>query len=386
MIAAVTVSARGAARWRAGHPWIYRSDVDDTHAAPGVVVVRDRRGRTVGRALWSPVSEIRLRMLTHDDAPIDRAWWRGALERAARRRAALGIDATAFRLVHAEGDGLPSLVVDRYGDYLVAQFLSSGLEALRDDVVAALQETFQPAGILLRHDASVRRHERLTVAVEDAAGAVPDEVEVREGGLRYVARLRTGQKTGAFLDQRENRMLMGAAARGNALDVFAYHGLFALHLAARSDAVTAVESSGPALEAARANAALNGVTRVEWVEANAFDALRGFEREGRLFDAIVLDPPAFAKRKESVTRATAAYKEVNLRAARLLAPGGVLLTCSCSFHLPRGRFLDMLAAAAADSGRRLVLERLVGQAADHPEVITVPETGYLKGALLRADD
>lgn len=384
MTATVTVSARGAARWRAGHPWIYRSDVDDARAAPGVVTVRDRRRRVVGRALWSPASEIRLRMLSHDDAPIDRDWWRRAFDRAARRRADIAIDATAFRLVHAEGDGLPALVVDRYGDYLVAQLLSAGLEAVRDDVLGALHDAFRPAGILLRHDVSVRRHERLGMEVEDATGAVPDEVEVREGAVRYVARLRTGQKTGAFLDQRENRLLVGAGSRGAALDVFAYHGLFALHMAAGAASVIAVESSGPALEAARGNASLNGIGNIEWLEANAFDTLRGFEREGRRFDVVVLDPPAFAKQKDSLQRATAAYKEINLRAARLLAPGGVMLTCSCSFHLTRSRFLDMLAAAAADSGRRLVLERLVGQAGDHPEVITIPETGYMKGALLRA--
>ncbi|OGU19416.1 MAG: hypothetical protein A3K13_09690 [Gemmatimonadetes bacterium RIFCSPLOWO2_12_FULL_68_9] len=217
----------------------------------------------------------------------------------------------------------------------------------------------------------------------EAAGSVPPTIEVREGGIRYLVSPREGQKTGAFLDQRDNRLLVGRLAQGDALDVFTYQGLFALHLAGPCPRVLAVDSSPAALAVARRNAELNGRGNVEWREANGFDLLRALEREGRTFGTIVLDPPAFAKQKSAVHRALSGYKEINLRALRLLAPGGVLFTASCSFHVNRAAFLDMLAAAAADSGRRVALERVTGQSSDHPELLTVPETGYLKGAVLR---
>ena len=381
----VVVSRRGAQRLAQGHPWVYRSDVRDADAPAGIVRIADERGRGLGRGLWSPASEIRLRRLTAADETIDRAWWAGRLRECAARRARFAIDATAWRVAHAEGDGLPSLVVDRYGDVVVAQLLSAGLEAVRDDVIAALLEVLEPAGLLLRNDASVRRHEGLPLRVEVLHGAVPEAVEVREGAVRHTVPLRDSQKTGAFLDQRENHLLMGRLARGRALDVFTYHGLFALQMAGRADGVQAVDASAAALTAARENASLNPGRDVEWVEANAFDHLRALDGADERFDTIVLDPPAFAKTRGAVARALAGYKEINLRAMRLLAPGGLLLTCSCSYHVGRERFAAMLAAAATDSGRRMTLVTLVGQGPDHPEVLTVPETGYLKGALLRAD-
>ncbi len=378
------VSDRGAARWTRGHPWIFRSDVLGGPAGPGLVVVRDSRGRYLGRALWSPASEIRLRLLEPRDRPVDRGWWTARLRECAARRE--GIDATAWRLVHAEGDGLPALVVDRYDRWLVAQFLSAGLEEVREVVLDALEEVAGPAGILLRNDVPVRRREGLPEEVVLARGSVPHRVEVREGGVRFLAAPWDGQKTGAFLDQRENRLLAGALvpSGGTALDCFAYHGSFALHLAGRAAAVTALDVSAAALERGREHAALNGLGNIEWVEADAFEQLRAWERAGRRFDVVVVDPPAFAKGKAAVAAATRGYHEVNLRAMRLLAPGGALVTASCSFHLGRDRFLGMLASAAADSGRRLRLDRILGQAADHPELLTVPETGYLKGAVLRA--
>ncbi len=383
----VAVSAKGAARWRQSHPWIYRSDVLATgRITAGLVRVTDRAGAFLGQALFSPASEIRLRFLTRDERPIDAIWWRVALERAAARRSGLAQATTAYRVAHAEGDGLPSLVVDRYGEVVVAQLLSAGLEALRPDALAAIHDVLRPRGILLRNDASVRRHERLPLEVVEADGSVPDVLEMQEAGVRYLVWPRTGQKTGAFLDQRENRLLMASLARGDALDAFTYHGLFALHMARRATQVLAVDSSAAALDAARQNARLNERPNVEWREANAFDLLRRLEREGRRFDTIVLDPPAFAKQKSAVPRALAGYKEINLRAMRLLAPGGVLFTASCSFHVGRGAFLTMLADAAKDSGRGVALERVTGQSADHPELLTVPETGYLKGAILRALD
>ena len=388
--ATATVSARGAARWAAGHPWIYRSDILSAPRGaahrPGIVAVHDRRGAPLGQALYSPRSEIRLRLLTTGDEAIDAAWWRFRIAACAARRE--GIPATAYRVVHAEADGLPSLVVDRYGPFVVAQLLSAGLEAVRADVLAGLRQALEPRGILLRHDSAVRRHEGLPLEVELAHGEVPDAVEVREGDVRYLAAPRHGQKTGAFLDQRENRLLVAGHARpgGRALDVFTYHGSFALHLARKAASVLAVDQSPEALARGAQNASLNGLGNVSWREANAFDLLRALERAGERFDTIVLDPPAFAKTRATLLRALAGYKEINLRAMRLLAPAGVLFTCSCSYHVHRADFLAMLGAAAGDSGRRLELVRLTGAAGDHPEILNIPETGYLKAALLRATD
>lgn len=380
----VAVSAKGAARWRGGHPWIYRSDVATTARVPaGVVRVVDRAGRFLGAALYSPASEIRLRRLSAADEPIDAAWWRARITAALERRADLARHTTAYRVVHAEGDGLPSLIVDKYADVAVVQLLSAGLEALRASVLEAIAAALRPRGILLRNDASVRRHERLPLEIVAAAGTVPEVIEVEEAGIRYAVAPRTGQKTGAFLDQRENRVLLGQLARGRALDAFTYQGLFALHMARAAGTVLAADSSAVALEVARDNAARNGCDNITWRQANAFDLLRELEREGQRFETIVLDPPAFAKQKSARARALAGYKEINLRALRLLAPGGVLFTASCSFHVGRSAFLEMLADAAADSGRRVALERVTGQSADHPELLAVPETGYLKGAVLR---
>lgn len=383
----VQVTARGAARWRAGHPWIYRSDVaDEPGTQPGVVRVTDRKGKYQGRALYSPRSEIRLRLLTTDDVEIDRAWWQARIAAAALRRT--GVDASAWRVVHGEGDGLPSLVLDRYGPYAVAQLLSAGLEAVRTDVGEAIREALHPEGILLRNDAAVRRHEDLPLEVTLFSGTVPETVEVTELGIRYLAAPWHGQKTGGFLDQRENRLLVAAHARpgGRAADFFAYHGSFALHLARRSASVLAVDASAEALERGARNAALNELANVTWKEANVFDLLRELEARGETFDTIALDPPAFAKTKASVARALAGYKEINLRAMRCLAEGGVLFTCSCSYHVHRSDFEAMLVEAAADSGRRMEVLRFTGQASDHPEILSIPETGYLKGALLRAVD
>jgi 23S rRNA (cytosine1962-C5)-methyltransferase len=382
----VIVSARGAARWQAGHPWIYRTDVhDEPRDTPGIVATTDRRGRHLGQALYSPKSEIRLRLLTRGREPIDTTWWAGRIAASAARRQ--GIAATAYRAVHAEADGLPSLVVDRYGPYVVAQLLSAGLEAVSPDVVAGIGVALEPEAILLRNDSGVRRHEGLPLEVVAARGTVPDTVLVEEDGVRYLAAPQTGQKTGAFLDQRENRVLVAAhTGRGRALDLFTYHGSFALHLARRAGEVVAVDSSSDALARGRENAALNDRANITWREANAFDLVRELERRGESFETVVLDPPAFAKTKQTVTRALAGYKEINLRAMRILAPGGVLFTCSCSYHVSRTIFLDMLADAARDAGRRLQLLAVTGASRDHPEIVTVPETGYLKGALLRAVD
>jgi 23S rRNA (cytosine1962-C5)-methyltransferase len=378
------VTPRGAERWIRGHPWIYRSEVLDGPDAPGLVEVKDQRGRFIGQALYSPRSEIRLRLLERSDRPVDASWWREHLAASAAQRSR--IDATAYRLVYGEGDAIPSLVVDRYDRWLVIQILSAGLETMRDTIVTALVESLKPEGILLRNDAPVRTREGLALESALGYGSVPREIEVREGPVRYLAAPWEGQKTGAFLDQRPNRLLAGALVPpgGRALDCFAYHGSFATHLARRAASVLALDASAEALERGAANASLNGLGNIEWRVADVFESLREFERSRERFNAIVLDPPAFAKSKASVPAALRGYREINLRAMRILAPGGVLLTASCSFHVRLPQFLGMLAEAAGDSGRRIVLDRTLGQGEDHPEVLTIPETGYLKGAVVKA--
>ena len=382
------VSSKGARRWTSGHPWIYRSDVPTCPDAPaGAVVVADQRGRELGCALWSPASEIALRLLDRNPrASLDENWWRDRIGAAAARRLPLASSTNAYRVVHGEADACPSLICDRYDRWLVVQLTSAGIERFRAQIVAALTSLTEPLGILGRHDVALRSKEQLTSAVELLAGDVPREIEVVEHGVRYLAAPWDGQKTGAFLDQRENRVAIGARSRGRALDCFSYHGSFALHLAARAERVTALDVSAEALRRGATNAALNGFSNVDFVEANAFEFLKAQQRARERYDTIVLDPPAFAKNRASLPAAVRGYKEINLRAMQILRPGGLLLTASCSFHLTIPLFLDMLRAAAADSGRRLGLRELRGQPLDHPEILGIPETGYLKSALIEALD
>lgn len=379
------VSRRGAHRWLGGHPWIYRSDVLQAPSSPaGAVHVMDERGDFLGTALWSPTSQISLRMLTDDDQPIDDVFWRERIAAALGYRASLNIDGNAYRLLHGEADGTPSLVVDKYDNFLVAQFLSAGLERYRQEIVAALVDLLQPAGMLARNDPAVRVHEKLPQTTELLYGEVPEEVEVREGKVRYLAAPWHGQKTGAFLDQRENRARAGALAGGRTIDCFSFHGSFALHLAQHAGEVTAIDSSADALARARVNARLNGFSNIDFVEANAFDYLREQEEAGEEYDVVVVDPPAFAKRRDAVAKALRGYKEINLRAMRLLKPGGYLCSFSCSFHISTALFREMLQDAAADCGRPMRWIEARGQARDHPEIVQIPETIYLKGAILQA--
>ncbi len=381
----ITVTPKGVGRLRQGHPWVYRSDLRPADGVDaGLVRLADQRGRGLGTALFSPHSEIRVRWLAAEGVTVDAGWWRAMVAASVARRE--GIADTGWRAVHAEADGLPSLIVDRYGEVAVAQLLSAGLEAVRDDVIAAIREVLRPAGLLLRNDPTVRQLEHLPRETTLAFGEVPDRAPYTEGRLALAAAPRTGQKTGAFLDQRTNRQLVGRLARGRCLDVFCYHGGFALQLAAGGAAeVTALDSSAEALAVLRETAAANGLGGIRTEEANAFDWLHAAAAGGdRTYDVIVLDPPAFAREKRTLAKALAGYKELNLRAMRLLAPGGHLFTASCSHHVHRGDFFGMLTEAAADSGRRIQLVEILGASADHPELLTVPETGYLKGALLRA--
>ena len=378
------VTPRGAERWVRGNPWIFRSEVVAAPDEPGLVAVRDAQGRFLGQALHSPKSEIRLRLLERSDRPVNSEWWAGQLRACAARRS--GIDATGLRLVHGEGDGIPSLIVDRYDRWLVVQILSAGLDTMRHFILQALVEVLRPEGILLRNDAPARRREGLASEVVEAHGTVPRQIAVREEASQYFAAPWEGQKTGAFLDQRPNRVLAGhlMPEGGRALDCFAYHGSFSMHLARRAASVTALDVSREALDRGAANAALNELRNIEWNQADVFERLRELERSRERFDFIVLDPPAFAKSRASVAAALRGYREINLRAMRILSPGGTLLTASCSFHVQLPQFLGMLAEAAGDSGRRLTLSRVLGQGDDHPVVLTIPETGYLKGAVLRA--
>ncbi len=378
------VSNRGAARARAGHPWIYSSDIVDSKGEPGDIVrVLDPRGKFLGRAFFNPGSKISLRIATRGDEPMDEAWFRARIENAVAYRDSLKIDADSYRLLHSEADGLPGLVVDRYGDHLVLQVGSAGVERRLEWVVAALEGLLAPKGILLRGDSPARKREGLDTGVRVLSGDVPETVVVREGPVRYRAQLWRGQKTGGFLDQRENHLAAGRYAHGRTLDVFSYSGGFALHAARRAASVEVVDASEPALQAARENTELNNLTNVTFTRANAFDLLRERSDAGERYDMVILDPPAFAKTKRDLSGARRAYKEINLRAMKLLTPGGVLVTCSCSYHFSRELMEETLRSAAADAGAAMRVLEWRGQAPDHPEVLTIPETRYLKCAILR---
>jgi len=380
------VTKRGAARARSRQPWIYRSDIAEAGGEPGDIVrVWDNRGAFLGRAFLNPNSEITLRIAEHQDIPLNATWFRDRIEKALAYRDTLEIDANAYRLLHAEADGVPGLIVDRYGDYLVLQIGSAAVERRLDWVLAALQDSLSPIGILLRGDSPARKREGLETGVRVLRGEVPESVVVREGPVRYRAYLHSGQKTGGFLDQRENHLAAGRYARGRVLDVFSYVGGFGLHAARDAASVECVDASGPALELARGNAELNGLANVTFTRSDAFDLLRKRSDAGERYDTIVLDPPAFAKAKRDLPKARRAYKEINLRAMKLLAPGGVLVTCSCSFHLSRELMQETLRHAASDAARTMRVLDWRGGAADHPELLNVPETAYLKCVVLQAE-
>ncbi|HEY3382249.1 MAG TPA: class I SAM-dependent rRNA methyltransferase [Vicinamibacterales bacterium] len=384
MPASVAINGRAEQRLLAGHLWIYRSDVLDAEAEPGdTVALLGPRGRVLGHALYSDRSQIALRLLTHGDELADEGLWRRRLERAIAFRASLGIDATAYRLVHGEGDLLPSLIVDRYGDYLVLQSLSQGTERNLPMITRLLVELTAPAGILARNDAKVRALEGLESSVACLHGEVPTLIAVREGPIEYEVDPFKGQKTGLFLDQRENRVAAAQYARGRLLDCFSYNGGFALRLAASCDEVIAVDISADAVSRIAANASRNHLPQVEAREANVFDELRRLEREGERFDSVVLDPPAFAKNKASVPKAIAGYREINLRALRLLKPGGVLTTCSCSYNVDEATFGQIVHEAATDARVHVDVVEKRMQGRDHPVLLGVPETYYLKCFILR---
>jgi 23S rRNA (cytosine1962-C5)-methyltransferase len=383
MTPTVVISARGEQRLRSGHPWIYRGDVADVRAAAGdIVTVRGPRDRVLGRALFSDRSQIAVRMLAYGDVPADERLVRRRIEAAIRFRDELNIDATAYRVVHGEADLLPSLIVDRYGGVLVIQALSQGMDRLLPTVLGTLTELLRPSGILARHDQRSRMIEGLDQDVRVLSGEVPERIRVAEVGVEYDVDVRRGQKTGLFLDQRENRSAAAAYARGRLLDCFTYHGGFALVLGRRCQEAIAVDASEEAIGHVRENAARNGVA-IDARVGNVFDELRAFDRVGERFDTIVLDPPAFAKTKAAVQKATAGYKEINLRALKLLNPGGTLVTCSCSYHVGEAQFAEIVYDAAVDAQAQVTVVEKRMQGRDHPVLLGVPETYYLKCFILR---
>jgi 23S rRNA (cytosine1962-C5)-methyltransferase len=383
---AVTISQRGVERVLSGHVWIYRADVLDAGEADAGAIVRvqDRRRHFWGQALYSSKSQISLRLLTRDERPFDRAFLAERIATAASLRQRVAGGAQAYRLVSAEGDLLPSLIIDRYGPCFVIQTLTQGMDRLKPQIVEILQQTFSPRSILERNDVAVRELEGLPEQKETLAGESISEVEVEENGLRFIFDLMGGQKTGGYLDQRENRLAAAQYAQGRALDCFSYAGGFALHLARHCDSVLGIDSSPEALQLARRNQQLNGIANVEWKEANCFDFLKAADLEKQRYDTIVLDPPAFARQKSKLEAARRGYKELNLRALKMLNPGGFLLTCSCSHHVSEADLLEIVAEAALDAHRTVTVVERRTQARDHPILLTVPETHYLKCLILRA--
>jgi len=419
---AVTISPRGVARVKSGHPWVYRSDITVADAVPAGALVRvaDARGKFLGTALYSSSSQIAIRMIAREEVSDLPALVAERIRAAIAYRKQVVSDTDAYRLVFSEADFLPGLIIDRYNDVISLQILTQAMDAepVRGAVIATLVEELEPAGIVERVDPRIRELEQLpardsallwgkkssTIISMNAAAVVPQvrarSVRANLGGkaleetpnglppssVRFYYDALEGQKTGAFLDQRENYATAARYARGQALDVFCYQGGFALHLAPHCASVTGVDSSRPALEMADKNAALNGQLssgkEIEWIEANAFDLLRDYAAAARRYDMVVLDPPAFAKTKRDLDKALSGYKELNLRALKMLAPGGILVTCSCSFHVSAADFVEVVASAARDAHKSLRLLESRAQAKDHPILLNVPETGYLKCIIL----
>ncbi|MEX2263930.1 MAG: class I SAM-dependent rRNA methyltransferase [Bryobacteraceae bacterium] len=383
--AEVRVNRKGADRVASGHPWIFSSDVVERGgASPGAVVkVIPPRGRPLGLAHYSSSSQICLRLLSRELHPIDEGFFHSRIAAAEQYRRLVASGGDAYRVVHAEGDLLPGLIVDRYADYLVVQTLDQGMDRAQPSIVSALKTVFAPAGIVARNDAPVRAREELPLEAGVIFGDVPGSVSVHINGLRFYADLLHGQKTGIFLDQRENYLAAASYAGGAALDCFCSTGGFAMHLSRHCESVEAVDSSADALAAARLNAQANEAVNVQFKEANVFDLLAGYDAARRRFRTVVLDPPAFAKSRSAAAGAARGYKEINLRALRLLERGGTLVTCSCSHHVSEAAFLEIVAGAALDAGRTLrVIERRT-QSRDHPILLTVPETHYLKCLILQ---
>jgi 23S rRNA (cytosine1962-C5)-methyltransferase len=377
----VTVSPRGASRLKDGHVWVYRSDIVSAEGVPpgALVAVADHRGQSLGTALYSSSSQIAIRLLSHgsvDDFP---ALLRQRISEAIVYREPIVQNTNAYRVIFSEADFVPGLIVDRYDDILSIQILTQAMDAdaVRAAITSELTERLHPASIIERVDPRVRQLEDLPPRSSGLIQGEKASTVFSMDNVQFHFDALEGQKTGAFLDQRENYAASAQYAHGEALDVFCYQGGFALHLAQRCAHVTGVDSSRPALEVADRNAVLNS-HNIEWIEANAFDLLKDYASSGQRYDSIVLDPPAFAKTKHDLDAALRGYKELNLRALKMLRPGGILVTCSCSYHVSQTDFVQMLADAARDAHRTLRLAEVRGQSRDHPILLNIPETAYLK--------
>jgi 23S rRNA (cytosine1962-C5)-methyltransferase len=380
----VVIGQRGVERIGLGHLWVYRSDVRSAQAEPGAVVrLTDERGRYHGRAFYSDKSQIAVRLLTREDRPANRSFFVERLQQAIAYRQRIVRNTEAYRLVYSEGDLLPSLIVDRYGDYLVLQTLSQGSERHKQMLVSILVELLSPKGMVERNDPKVRLLEGLEQRVSVLHGEVPSEIRVKENGVAFSYDLAKGQKTGSFLDQRENHCAARRYASGDVLDCFSYQGGFALTIADHCEHVEGIEMAPAAIEIARRNQERNGISNVNFREGNTFDLLKEYDEVGRRFQTIILDPPAFAKNRDSVPAARRGYKEINLRALKLLEPGGYLITCSCSYHITEPLFLQILAEAATDAKRNIVVCERRTQAQDHPILLTMAETHYLKCLIVK---
>jgi 23S rRNA (cytosine1962-C5)-methyltransferase len=392
----IVTNARGAKRIRQGHLWIYRSDIVSANELQGGAIGRvvDPANNFVGQAFYSDTSEIALRFLTTRDEAIDRTWWDDELRACAQRRGPIARETNAYRLVYAEGDLLPSLIVDKYDDVLVMQTLSQGADRIKSEIAEILVEQLRPRVIIERNDQRVRQFEGLesrtgviwsAPAERSGDGAFDPSatIEINQHGVRFVVSPLGGQKTGAFLDQRENYLAAARIAHGRALDCFTFNGGFALHLARPCEHVTGIDISEEAIAGAERNAKLNATTNIDFRALNVFDALRDFEAAGDRFDTVVLDPPAFAKNRAAVRSAARGYKEINLRALKLLNVNGVLISCSCSYHMPQEMFLEIIREAARDAHRRVQIVEVRGQSSDHPVLMGVPETHYLKCVIAR---
>jgi len=386
----INLSARGVRRLQGRHPWVYRSDVAEPNGVPPGSLVRvfDQRGKFLGTALYSSSSQIAIRMISHGSVADLPGLVAERIRAAIAYRKKLVSNSDAYRIVFSEGDFLPGLIVDRYNDVLCLQILTQAMDAepVRAAALQTLKEELQPAGIVERVDARIRELEQLPPLQSRLLwGEKSSTVFTMNGGVRFHYDGLEGQKTGAFLDQRENYAAAAQYAQGEALDAFCYQGGFALHFAAhpagKTTSVTGVDSSRPALEMAERNATLNG-REMEWIEANAFDLLREYAASGRRYDTIVLDPPAFAKTKRDLEKALGGYKELNLRAMKMLRPGGILVACSCSYHVSASDFYEVVADAARDAHKSFRVIENRGAAKDHPVLLNVPETSYLKCLIL----
>jgi 23S rRNA (cytosine1962-C5)-methyltransferase len=378
------ISKRASERVRAGHLWIYRSDMRECLAEGGSVVsLNDVKGKFYGKAFYSDKSQIALRLVTTSDATVDREFWKNRLKTAIALREKTVSETEVYRLVNGEGDGIPSLIVDRYREVLSIQTLSQGSEKIKNLIAEILSELLDPASIIERNDGKVRDLEGLPRQVSILKGEDPGEIICVENGLKFNFHPASGQKTGAFLDQRENRALAGILSFGAGLDCFSYAGGFALNIAKSCERVEAIDISESAIEFAKKNALLNGISNIQFETDNVFDRLKLYDTQKRKFDTIVLDPPAFAKSRAHIEAAERGYKEINLRAMRMLNPGGLLITSSCSQHIDENAFLNILARAASDAQRSVQVIEKRTQGKDHPFLLSMPETYYLKCIFLR---